>query len=235
MFNDMKPDIIIALCCLLFSSFLFAEGNAMRKLKCATTHYPPFTVFTTEYAQPTGLDMDILNRLAADFNWQIDVDNLPWERLKRELGNNYYDCFFSMGDFNYRHVFVEFTTTPMHVTRYGVFTRTGNKDKLIKSFGTMRGVAAPDNLMADYHLTGLPEVKANDNAALIELLHLGRIDAFITNAAVGQYEVEKLGLSDEISLDVFPGYQLPTFLVFSKHASDIDINAVNVWLKENLP
>ncbi|GAC13260.1 substrate-binding periplasmic protein [Aliiglaciecola lipolytica] len=219
---------------LLNSELVLAEEQQSRKIRCATTHYPPFTIFSHENKELGCLDTDAINALATHFNWKIRIDNIPWERLKKTLGKNNYDCYFSMADQPYRREHVNYTTTPLHVTQYGLFTLKSESEKPIKSYATMRGISAPQRMKTHFKLENLPEVKANNIAILVELLLKGRVDAIVTNADVGMYEFELHGAKNEVNRAIYPHYKLPVYLVFSKHVKDIDILSVNQFLEQHM-
>lgn len=54
-----------------FSSLLLAAPN--KTLRCATTHYPPFTIYDDETHTFTGIDIDYLAFIERNLNLNIEV------------------------------------------------------------------------------------------------------------------------------------------------------------------
>ena len=105
---------------LLFSLLISSSVKAAKKLTCATTHYPPYTVFDESKREFVGSDMTLLQMLFKSLDLDVEVVNLPWARLKQEIEESRYDCYFSLGKFPNREVYLDYTSTPIHMTKIGV-------------------------------------------------------------------------------------------------------------------
>jgi polar amino acid transport system substrate-binding protein len=203
-----------------------AERVKAQKLTCLTTHYPPFAVFQGKKKGFTGLDVAILERLAQRLNWQIEILNFPWGRVKIEIEKNNFNCFFSLAYTPERGKFLEYTQRPMHVTQYGVFFLAGNEALSQQNFtgkniGLLRSMPLPQPLLAIDQVRNANFVYLDSNETLLEILLTGRIDASITNFAVGNYLRDTLNLQQQVRSVVLSDYELPVYLAFRQGTQDI--------------
>ena len=132
-----------------------------KTLNCASTHYPPFTIFDDAIGKFSGLDMDIVNPLFNNLNIKLKVANLPWARLKNEIELKNFDCYFSLGKFDYRDVHLDYTEVPLHITNIAIFYRKSG-DRLETTFadkvvGITRGINLHRDIPHTYglHLSNL--------------------------------------------------------------------------------
>lgn len=145
--------IFLFLALTLPSLLLAAPSNTLR---CVTTHYPPFTIFDEKSDTFTGLDIEYLTFIERNLNLKIDVIHLPWARVKKEMALGYYDCYFSLANTKERAKYLDFTSVPLHTTKYGLFAL--NKDKLLTDdlsntpIAMLRGVALPEVIAKKYSL-----------------------------------------------------------------------------------
>ena len=210
--------------------FLVGPRSLFAKtLNCATTHYPPFTVFSDTTNEFTGLDMDIINPVFNNLNIKLNVENLPWARLKVEIKLNNFDCYFSLGKFDYRETYLDYTDVPMHVTKVAIFYHksadkpgTNFSDKVV---GIHRGINLYRDIPEKYgiHESRLHKLPSND--VLFEMLALQRLDVVVTSNDVGEYILQKQHSQLDVEKLVIDGYQLPVYLAFRKGV--VDINSFN--------
>jgi ABC-type amino acid transport substrate-binding protein len=211
---------------------LFFAGNSSlsaQTLNCATTHYPPFTIFDDATNKFSGLDMDIVNPVFKNLNIKLKVANLPWARLKNEIELNKFDCYFSVGKFTNREVFLDYTDVPTHITKIAIFFRQSD-DKFETNFsdkvvGIHRGINLHRDIPQKYgiHSSKLHQLPSND--VLFEMLERGRLDVVVTSKDVGEYILQKQHSQLEIEKLVIDDYQLPVYLAFRKGV--IDVSRVN--------
>tara|TARA_R110002167_G_scaffold352236_1_gene565104 strand:+ start:834 stop:1529 length:696 start_codon:yes stop_codon:yes gene_type:complete len=211
---------------------LFLVGSSSlsaQTLNCATTHYPPFTIFDNTSKQFSGLDMDIVNSVFNNLNINFKVENLPWARLKMEIELNNFDCYFSLGKFENREPYLDYTAVPTHVTKIAMFYRK-SKGKPETNFsqkvvGIHRGINLHRDIPLKYgiHESKLHKLPSND--VLFEMLELQRLDVVVTSKDVGEYILSKQHSKLEVEKLVIEDYQLPVYLAFRKGV--IDIKSVN--------
>jgi ABC-type amino acid transport substrate-binding protein len=219
---------------LLFAFFVSFKPFAQQTLKCATTHYPPYTIYDPKNNTFSGLDMDIIYELSNDLDVKFSIDNLPWPRLKSEISKGKYDCYFSLGKFKNREEYLEFTSIPMHITKIAVFYTKGVSFEDINFKGKEIGVHRGINLHKEVQLPpnlGLASIrKIHSNEALFEMLRLNRLDAVLTSHEVGKYLLKVSSIEDNFSALVIEGYELPVYLAFTKNK--VDVNRFNTALRK---
>lgn len=215
--------------------YLFSTNETMavtKSLTCATTHYPPYTAFNEENKTFSGIDMDIVKPLFKQLNYQVNIVNLPWARLKEEITKNTYDCYFSLAKIDDRENYLSFTSTPTHITTIAIFyaKQFNSIDFTDKTVGVHRGIGVHEDVMPYHGLHGAKLYKLPSNEILFQMLHHHRVDAVVTSKVVGEY-ILKTQYSDFNfnSLDI-GNFQLPVYIAFKKGA--VDINIVNQELEK---
>jgi len=135
---------------LTFSQLLLAAPN--KTLRCATTHYPPFTIYDEQTNTFSGLDIEYLRFIERNLNLNIDVVHLPWARIKKEMTLGYYDCYFSLANNKERSQYLDFTSEPLHITQFGLFGKTKEQlnttDLSAARIAMLRGDALPNIIAA---------------------------------------------------------------------------------------
>ena len=194
-------------------------------LKCATTHYPPYTIYDSKSSNFSGYDMDIINAFAKNLNIEISVANLPWARLKLEIKKNNYDCFFSLAKLEYREDYLDFTTVPIHVTKIGIFYPKNIEFESIdfsqKVIGIHRGINFHEDITHPKNFQLAKFHKLQSNEVLFEMLESKRVDMVLTSMAVGQFLLEKNNINEKFNMFEVEGYQLPVYIAFTKGKFDL--------------
>lgn len=230
-----KPTFI--LCLLVFSNWSFANEVVAEKVNCLTTHYPPFTIYRENKRDFIGRDIVYLEHIASELNWDLNVINFPWGRVKLEIEKDEFDCFFSLAYEKKRAEYLNYTQIPLHITQYGVFFSKENpsiKQKKLanKVIGVLRGVPLAPGVLEHYQLGDANIVYLDSNETLLSILHTGRVDASILNIEVGQYLLQELQLESSVDAYVIEEYKLPVYLAFRKGKRDLaPVNAVLQQMK----
>lgn len=219
---------------ILFAFLISFNSTAQDTLKCATTHYPPYTIYDAKNNTFSGLDMDILNKLSKNLEVKFSVDNLPWSRLKNEISKGRYDCYFSLGKFKNREKYLEFTSEPMHITKVAIFYTKGIPFEETnfngKEIGVHRGINLHKEIKLPHNLAQANIRKLHSNEALFEMLRLNRLEAVITSYEVGKYLLKVSSIENSFTALVIDSYELPVFLAFRKNK--VDISKFNTALKK---
>ncbi|GAA0814573.1 transporter substrate-binding domain-containing protein [Colwellia asteriadis] len=203
-------------------------------LKCATTHYPPYTIYNPKNNTFSGLDMDIIYELSNKLDVSFSIDNLPWSRLKSEISKGNYDCYFSLGKFKDREEYLEFTSIPMHITKVAIFYTKGVLFEDINfteiEIGVHRGINLHKEVKLPQNFETANIRKIQSNEALFEMLRLNRLGAVVTSYEVGKYILKSKSIEDNFSTLVIEGYELPVYLAFTKNK--VDVNKFNSALRK---
>ncbi|MDC9503526.1 MULTISPECIES: ABC transporter substrate-binding protein [unclassified Pseudoalteromonas] len=197
-----------------FSSLLLAAPN--KTLRCATTHYPPFTIYDDETHTFTGIDIDYLAFIERNLNLNIEVVHLPWARIKKEMKLGYYDCYFALANNTERAQYLEFTTEPLHTTQFGLFSTEKanlNNDLSNSRIAMLRGVKLPNVLAKEYNIKQSNFMHSLSTKATFDLLDKQRVDYAITNYQAGLWYSKGY---KNIYAKQLEGYALPVYIAF-KH------------------
>lgn len=197
-----------------FSSLLLAAPN--KTLRCATTHYPPFTIYDDETHTFTGIDIDYLAFIERNLNLNIEVVHLPWARIKKEMTLGYYDCYFALANNTERAQYLEFTTEPLHTTQFGLFSTEKanlNNDLSNSRIAMLRGVKLPSVLAKEYNIKQSNFMHSLSTKATFDLLDKQRVDYAITNYQAGLWYSKGY---KNIYAKQLEGYALPVYIAF-KH------------------
>jgi len=197
-----------------FSSLLLAAPN--KTLRCATTHYPPFTIYDDETHTFTGIDIDYLAFIERNLEVTIEVVHLPWARIKKEMTLGYYDCYFALANNTERAQYLEFTTEPLHTTQFGLFSTekaTLNNDLSNSRIAMLRGVKLPSVLAKEYNIKQSNFMHSLSTKATFDLLDKQRVDYAITNYQAGLWYSKGY---KNIYAKQLEGYALPVYIAF-KH------------------
>ena len=197
-----------------FSSLLLAAPN--KTLRCATTHYPPFTIYDDETHTFTGIDIDYLAFIERNLEVTIELVHLPWARIKKEMTLGYYDCYFALANNTERAQYLEFTTEPLHTTQFGLFSTEKanlNNDLSNSRIAMLRGVKLPSVLAKEYNIKQSNFMHSLSTKATFDLLDKQRVDYAITNYQAGLWYSKGY---KNIYAKQLEGYALPVYIAF-KH------------------
>ena len=220
---NVSKFILAAIIFILMTKSAFSA----QKLTCATTHYPPYTIFDESTQTFSGLDVDIIAPLFEQLDIDVKIVNLPWARLKQEIKSFRYDCYFSLGKFEDRESFLEYSNSPTHITSIAIFYPK-NLEKIdfsIKTVGVHRGINIHKDIPSSYGLQSSTFHKLPSNEVLFKMLQSGRVDAIVTSEVVGEYFSKNIFPDFSVEKLTIDEYELPVYLAFKKGV--VDINKVN--------
>ena len=213
---------------LTFPSLLLAAPSKI--LRCVTTHYPPFTIYDEKTNTFTGLDIDYIKFIEKNLNLKINVIHLPWARIKKEVELGYYDCYFSLANYKERTQYLDFTSEPLHSTKFGLFAL--NEDKLLTddlskaSIAMLRGVILPDIIATKYMIDENNLLRSISTKATFDLLEKKRVQYAITNYQAGLWYSKKYKNTYVKQLNE---YSFPVYIAFKQGV--IDIKQVDEQIK----
>ena len=214
---------------LTFPSLLLAAPS--KTLRCVTTHYPPFTIYDEKADTFTGLDIDYIKFIEKNLNLKIDVVHLPWARVKKEMALGYYDCYFSLANTEERAKYLDFTSVPLHTTKYGLFAL--NKDKLLTDdlsntpIAMLRGVILPEIIATKYTINENNLLRSLSTKDTFELLEKKRVEYAITNYQAGLWYSKKY---KNIYARQLNDYSFPVYIAFKRGV--IDTKLVDEKIKQ---
>ncbi|KAA1152648.1 transporter substrate-binding domain-containing protein [Pseudoalteromonas sp. FUC4] len=204
---------------LTLPSLLLAAPS--KTLRCVTTHYPPFTIYDEKEDTFTGLDIDYIKFIEKNLNLKIDVVHLPWARVKKEMKLGYYDCYFSLANYKERTEYLDFTSEPLHTTKFGLFTL--NEDNLLTddlskaAIAMLRGVILPEIIATKYTINENNLLRSLSTEATFELLEKNRVQYAITNYQAGLWYSKKY---KNIYARQLNDYSFPVYIAFKRGVMD---------------
>ncbi|WP_338367079.1 transporter substrate-binding domain-containing protein [uncultured Pseudoalteromonas sp.] len=201
-----------------FSSLLLAAPN--KTLRCATTHYPPFTIYDDKTRTFTGIDIDYLAFIERNLAVTIEVVHVPWARIKKEIKLGYYDCYFALANNTERTQYLDFTTEPLHTTQFGLFSTEKanlNNDLSSSRIAMLRGVALPNIIAAHYNIDDSNLMRSLSTKATFDLLDKQRVEYAITNYQAGLWYSKGY---KNIYAKQLEGYALPVYIAFKQGVVD---------------
>ena len=199
----------------------------------AMANFKPFT--WAENGVPTGIDVDIIERLSQRLGVPIEIRLLPWKRVLLYTRNGSVDAGFPGFHVKEREQFAIYAQTPLHVSLYKVFVKKGRgfrfdsvDDLTGKMVGKNLGFRISDAFDAAAEQR-LFQVMENDMATNLKLVAQGRLDAVVGNYAEVQLALRQQGLLDQVEALEKPIREpRAAYLLISKKAS---LNNLPRWVE----
>ncbi|GAB3033104.1 substrate-binding periplasmic protein [Bowmanella dokdonensis] len=206
---------------LLFLILLSANSVALPKaLNCASDHFAPYVLELD--GEIRGINIDLVKRAAAMLGIEMNFVLVPWKRLELDLEQKEFDCVVAYFRTREREAYMHFTQVPIQFTSYNLFVSQGRL-KPGWSLEQLHGwrIAYHRGFLIPSQLTGLGAkgkiylVPVQNDEQAMGMLHKGRIDALITNKAVGEHILRH---NDWPGIEaVSPALSFtPAFLVFAR-------------------
>lgn len=201
-------------------------------LKFIVINYPPY-VFK-EKGEWKGIDVELVERAFESMGFKVELIRMPPMRAFILLKEKAVDGAFSLEVTPERLSFLNFVLeVPVSRGIDVLFSRKENPldfdDLKGKRCGVVAGYAGENYLKT----LGAIVVHVSEDLTGIKMLHMGRIDAFLTNYLVGMHYIKKLGYDEEIvrskSYRIFESFfaftKIPAFNLLKDDVRD----AVHMW------
>ncbi|MBM7622483.1 transporter substrate-binding domain-containing protein [Sporohalobacter salinus] len=170
--------------------------------------YPPFS-FKTEGGM-RGFSVDIFNLLTEKTGLKFKIINDSWSENLEKFKNREVDVIDGI---SYKQGRTPFTlyTSPYYVIPTVIYVR--KKDNWYKSLKDLSGrkVGITKDLFCESKLRKIKNIKVIEkekNEKLMKLLSFGKIDAVITNLAVGNFYIRKNMLNNLKVVDEYEGKRI---------------------------
>ena len=171
-----------------------ADGasNEKKKLKIATeANYAPFVFL--DQGKMTGFDVDFMNAVASEANYEIELVNVGWDPLFVEVKDKLSDlgiCAITIND--EREQTYDFSV-PYYLSTNEILVPKGSdiksaadlKGKVVAVLGGTTGQEAVEGILGKNH----KDIKKfdNNNLAILEMLNGGADAVVADNAVVQEY------------------------------------------------
>jgi len=248
--NDLEGFVLMKNTLLLMSVFALSiciprDVEAREVMSLATVeNFKPFRWYQGKKLK--GIDIDVLSELGNRTDIQFEILTVPWARLLSMVKYGRVDGAFAVNKTKEREAFAYFLDTPLHQGFYSAFVLKGH-EFLFNDIEDLYGKKIAK--IRKYHISDEFELSENDKKfkvflvnkpkQYIDMLKLGRIDAFVGQYYATQYEIQQSELSELITTLPRPVSNVKNaYLVISKKSSNKHLNALiqrmNLALKEML-
>ncbi len=197
--------VIFSVCCFPCDQAR-AEARKMRIVYAAG--YEPFS-WSDKEGRAVGILVDLLDELLGRrLNMELSHEVFPWARAQKLVWRGDRDAFFTIPN-KERAKYTDFSTLPIFTSRFVIYTGAGNP--YLEEIGTIRGLddlkrrthlVNAHILGGGWHMTHLSGVKhlriIPDSKKILELLKFNRIDVYIEQEALIDYQLMKLNLTGQI-------------------------------------
>jgi polar amino acid transport system substrate-binding protein len=172
--------------------------------------YAPFT-FADERGEATGADVDLIQAIAGEVGCRVELAELPWARILKEVERGKLDVSTSTSWTEEREAWALFSK-PYRETEIAIYVRRGEIPRFnLQSLADVPAQHLRLGVIVDYYygeelaaVAGDPDFAAwidgaPDYPTNILKLANGRIDGFLVeDVAVMDAELERIGLSHRI-------------------------------------
>lgn len=201
-----------------------APAASPERLTCYSTVFEPFVREVD--GELAGDDVERVLEVGRRLGIDIEVALMPWPRLQTALAEGDPDvrCAFAFFRTSEREEFLDFTSVPLHVTRYVLFVRSADAGKMAsphaifgRTIAVNRGFRIPEPLRVAVEAGSILLHEVGEESQSLQMLALGRVDAVLTDLRVGRTVLSDRGLEGIEALPT-PVEVRPAYLVLSKAA-----------------
>ncbi len=201
---------------LAFSSNAFCGDYLFVSLE-----FPPLE-YIGDNKEPTGIAVDVVKTIINSLGHTVTVKIYPWARALKMTETGKADAIFTAYKNPERETFLDYSKSVIvHQTVY-FYRKKGssiNYDGDLKKLRPYRiGVVSTisygkkfDEAKSMLQLDRVNKLEQN-----IKKLMIGRIDLTLSNAYVGDYELKKMSLQDQIEKIPTQIQSIPSYIAFSK-------------------
>lgn len=187
--------------CLLVSFFLlFVSFGAFsqRALVLVTEPWAPYRIVDDSGAL-SGIDVEIVRALERKMGTEIKIKLYPWSRCLRLMKSGDADLMSGIAWSDERSAFIRYLKPPYNQARPVFYVQTG-KGASIAAYGDLGGKRIGQSKDTVYFEPydsdrGLTKVTLTDEAQIIRLLSLGRIDVAVGTSPNIDWDIKRLGYS----------------------------------------
>ncbi len=182
------------------------------ELVFANSEFPPYEY--VEGGKWRGTDVEVLKRIFSKMGYEIHIEKMPWIRTLKMIRSRYIDGTFTIERTKERENYMIFVEEPINVGMDVIFYSKENPPDLSNpksvNMGVVRGYAEESYVDS----RGFEKVLVDDDESGLKMLSIGRIDAFITDYAVGIYYIRKMNLKGIVHTKPVRTYKL--YIALSK-------------------
>jgi len=166
--------------------FLAQSAQAEPQLRMASLEYPPYS---SAHLPDGGSIVALTRRTFAMRGYQVQIDFMPWARVRRELGNGNYQGALALWPKEIQEEGLQ-PSRPLFYSELGLFIRNGytlqfNKLQELqgRTLGIVRGYGYPQHIFD----AGLILESSVDDISNLRKLNARRFDMVLLERAVGNH------------------------------------------------
>lgn len=197
LFSHLRVFFLLSL--LLPFLFVTVEAEEDRALAVAfDKDLPPFS-FVDEIGNPTGFDIDLIKKVAEIRGYKIVFLPMDWEETMNQLQQGKVDVILGMQYTSARDAVFDFSESYFTMSEVLIVPKTDQSisnlhDLKGKVVSIQKGDAGIDLLES---VRRIKTIVSFSQPEALELLFLGRADAFIGNRWTAEYYLKKNNLQDQ--------------------------------------
>lgn len=187
-----------------------------------TEIWPPFRI--SEAGTPdrlTGIDIDLLEKLAERLQLTYQVKRLPWARCLEFMRSGDGDLITGLAHTPERAEFILYSELPYHSVAPAFYVAKGDAAR-IKTYNDLYSVRIGYSLKSAYFEpfnsdSALKKVGVSTEHQLIRMLAGGRLDVIIGTDCNVEYDIARMGLKDTIEKTEYrPEKQIDLYVGISR-------------------
>lgn len=203
---------VAGLCLLGASSLASAES-----LRLVTEAWPPLV--DQQDGRPSGPLWSVTEAVFERMGYDSQLVFVPWKRALDLVARNRADAVVGAGKTKDRVRLFQYPDEPLANSETTLFS---NRKEPVQftDFDALAGKTIA--LSSGYSYTpeiwsapGVTREEVRDIRSGLQMVALGRVDAFVANRQVGWYEANRLGLADKLTASRKPISEGPVYLMFS--------------------
>jgi len=190
--------LLLVLCCVVTAdaalSPTVSSGDSPRTIRVGVdANWPPFDYYDPELGHQ-GIASDYLDLVAKDLGLEVEYVPGDWHDVLNKVKDGEIDMLACAARTEQRTAYLNFTQPYIYIDS-AVFVR--KTDTSMQRLADLVGktIALPrGNFLHDYFATHYPQIKlvlTRSNEEALELVALGKVDAYVGNLAVGNYFLGK--------------------------------------------
>lgn len=212
---------LLALCLAALS--LLAPWSSAQTLNLVTEAWPPLIVDTPEH-EPQGPLWTITRSVAQRMGVDVKLRFVPWKRALDQVARSQKDGVIGAARTPEREEVMRFPHEPLLHSETAVFSRRKDPVRFDNGLPSLEGKRVA--VSAGYSYSGdvwsapyFERVEVRDIRSGLQLVLMGRVDAFLVNRDVGWYEARQLDVEDQLVASARAVSGGPVYLVFSPSVS----------------
>lgn len=214
---------ILVTVCVGFFQFLDAA-----ELRMGLYNWPPFSFvgegpsrgINVEGAN-RGIDVDLANEISIRVGIDLTIHPCPFERCLLEMELGRLDLMSGIALTPKRAKYMDYVLSPYAEVSTAFFVRRGEETRLLRYedlYNLQIGVVSEAHYFDRFDIDSkLDKTVFHSEKLMIKLLHLGRIDTFVSHGVTGAYEILNQGFKAAlVKAPYSPGGQIPIYFAISR-------------------